>query len=223
MTTNTENTNTAPVSFDFNETDTRRPAPKQLTDAMYEGAITAATRRTCPYNDSNDIGIEVTCTPVDKEGNLQRQYRATKWYGIPVSNPEVPGHKVSTEEREWQGKPMPSDRDNYFQGCRELMRAVLGDDTGLPAFPKWVAERKCHIDPTTGETMTKTEKYAREEEINKLTLTKIREWYVNPETLVNTKVFFKTKRNAKGFAACKYTRHDPGKEDVRYEDFTSEE
>jgi hypothetical protein len=210
-----ENKKVAPNSFDFNESDTKRSFP-QLAEDFYQGAIIKAERRVCPFNDSNDIGVEITVAPMDAGGTLQK-VNARKWYGIPVSNPAVPGHKVSEERRQWDGKDIGSDKDNYFRACREMIRAIEGDV--LPAFAKKQQGGDTYFDPTTGEAMDKQAVRAREKKINMLTLQKVKDYYVAPEKLKDTILFFRVKHK-KGFANISYLRHDAGDETPRTSDFS---
>jgi hypothetical protein len=216
-----QNTNTQiPETFDLNETTLKRGPADQYATGVYKTVVKRAERKLCPYNESKDMGIELTLAALDTDNNVQKA-TVRQWFGIPVPNPLVPGHKVSTEKREWQGNEMPSDRDSYLRKGRELVRAVRGDDT-LPRYPKKKEGTDIYIDQDTGDALSPQERYARADAIGLQTVKVLKEFYTNPEQLVDT-VFFTGMKRKGDWARVSYVSHDaPAGKDVKYDHFFEE-
>lgn len=217
-TNNSNNSNLLPETFDFNEADVKRAGgPQQYTTGVYKTVIKKVERKLCPYNDSKDMGFEVTVHALDDNDQMQRA-NVRKWYGIPISNPMVPGHKVSDERRTVNGEEWSSDRDTYFRQARELIRAIEGDDT-LPRYPKKKEGTDVYVDQDTGDVLSPTERKSRVTAIEMLVIEKLKKYYTHPEELIDT-VYYTAVKKTGDWAKVSFVSHEPptGKE-VKFSGF----
>jgi hypothetical protein len=209
-----------PESFDYNETDleTGRGAPSRLRvtskDEIFRGKITKVARSVAKKSGNLQLELKVRALAGDQEKGPP----VTQWVTIPVPNPNIPGHRPydDTDEGREQKK-------KDFSRARSLIRAVKGEDGGLPPFARWDKEKKKSFDPESGEELTPKQAAEFEKKVNDATVRQLQTWFKTAGEgceILNAQVYFGTREGNNGYTNLQYMQHDDGGKSVITEGFT---
>lgn len=166
---------------------------------LYQGTIVDAAKSVSNFNHNLQIALTI-----ETVGGV----RLSKWITVPVSNPEVAGHRPYADE---------DARARLQQDCREFVATILGQDS-LPVVPRKIKDTKTYVD-ANGTELSKGEVSTAFREANDAINTQIVAWFKSPSELVGSSLFFGTymsKPNDKGnsYARVAYTRAEAGDREV---------
>lgn len=218
-----------PSKLAFNEQMVSGPAEPQYVEDLYMGVITQLKQKLCPFDKSGDLGIELTLRATDasqRPAGPSVRY----WIGIPVANPNIPGHFVSRElvDDKFKAGFKTSKYEKMLKRNRDLVIAV-GKGDSIPPYPKKKeGTTGVYVDPATGETMTQEDMKVRRKVIERAVLSQLLDWFNqagddvadSDKELLNAVLFFQTGTSDSGYARVSYVTNNIKGVEHRTSEFT---